>query len=847
MDPENENQDEEEINASNEEARKSSSSVFEKLKRKAKNDFFDKLKKTIIPVILPVVLKLMVPLIILATILLLASSVSDWFVSLFGNDNVSSLAVEEVLSDTEIVKGDDDGYYFSIDPDLVEKYIKELNEAYKNGNYYLDDEENEEILKEYGKYKDENGEIVEEGEEAEDEGTDEDTTNITNTNDEFTSDDLQDWFASDQFRPYFIRMLRAEIASSYPKLGTEGSFGKQTDKDGKTIIKSDRVDGKIINPQDKSGNYIAQGIIQVRRSFLEDVPNEEPGPGDYTGNAVDVDSIIGKIKDPNEAIVLVNCDGTKLSLGVAVSLNYLKQEGPIYDEKNEQYITKFSFENGNIKDTLEITLKTRNGYVINGSARITGDNTKAFEFPTAKVNGEERREIDIVFDDIKQNIVNAGGLIDEDPNLNNQEDKSIELTYLPYDEFKDLSNRSDKDALNYFSFDSEKGLIYYYTYTQVYGANENSFTLNENSVRYKTLTNMCSMPYNFLFALLQTTNDPEWVMAVVDQLLIESEAVILIQDQRTTTVVTDTYSYLQETETTTKGEDGTESKKMSSPSYPYNSYTQTTTTVQYTARAFINKAYTWCMNYEQRGTLTTQTTGPSVTSYTPSNLGGYSFNKSYENGNTTVYQSTQSYLSSSSTTTTSITCNVDEIQEKEISEKFLSTWKNKTGKYKLGEEYDQTGKEIKYKFPYRIKASSIPPDTLSEMSEYGIDIVLDLLKRHEDTQLHEQLLMYYWNIYTGQDIYDIDLEALLELFEEKISLNGSLLANFIMSHENLALWKYITGQSAQAPTKYITSDGQNYIVYEDGSGGRHNIAFGMATFLVRKRNNMSRMWKDRIL
>lgn len=416
------------------------------------------------------------------------------------------------------------------------------------------------------------------------------------------------------------------------------------------------------------------------------------------------------------------------------------------------------------------------------------------------------------------------------------------MTYIPYDEFKKLKNNGDKSILKYFSFDDgtnkdeeeekkntnteNSKKIYYYTYTSTNGQVE----FHENSYNIKTLTNMCSMPFNYLFALLQTTNDPEWVMSVVDQLLLESEAVLMIQDQKTTTETTETYSHMERQDITTEGEDGEPKVSIGSP-YAVVSSNSNSIDIQYTSRVFISKANTWCLNYEQKGTLST-TVSSNREDYDSGNPGNYSYGNPITDGDVTTYTSSEEFLSSVTTTITSTTCKVDVIQEKEISDKFLSTWKNETGKYKLGAEYVKDGKEIKYTFPYRSKASSIPPDTLSEMSEYGIDLVLDLLHRHEDTQLQEQLMMYYWNEYTGEAIYDIDLEKLLEMFEAKISLKGSLLANFIMSHENPPLWNYITGRSSTVPSKYITSDGQNYIIYEDGSGGRHNVAFGMATYLV---------------
>lgn len=394
MDPEDERQDEQDISQSIGEGKKTANNFFNMLK-KALNT----IKHLVIAVInLPTPVLALIG--ILTVIVLAWNAIGDWFEDLFGNDNVSALASAEIITDTKIAKGKN-GYYFEINQDLVDAYVKELNEAYKNGNFYLDDEENEEILKEYGKYKDENGEIVDENEGLENEQTNDDTNKEKWTNDEFTSDDLQDWFASEEFESYLIRMLRAEIASSYPKLGTDGAVGKQADG---TII-NDRPDGKITNPK-KGDNYIAQGIIQVRRQLLEDVPDMQDGPGQYAGNIADADSIIYDIVHSDK--VLVNCDGDKKSLEAALYGEYINQDGPNYVEG--QYITKFSFANTNIKDTLEITLTTHNGYIIDGQAVIKNGNTGGFDLPR---NKDGKRDIDTVFENIKQNIEDAGGIIEE--------------------------------------------------------------------------------------------------------------------------------------------------------------------------------------------------------------------------------------------------------------------------------------------------------------------------------------------------------------------------------------------------------------------------------------------------
>ncbi len=62
----------------------------------------------------------------------------------------------------------------------------------------------------------------------------------------------------------------------------------------------------------------------------------------------------------------------------------------------------------------------------------------------------------------------------------------------------------------------------------------------EPPIVFSTMTTMCSMPYNFLYALLQESTNPEWVMAVVDLLLEKSEIVLMIQDQLNVTTFTST-------------------------------------------------------------------------------------------------------------------------------------------------------------------------------------------------------------------------------------------------------------------------------------------------------------------
>lgn len=106
---------------------------------------------------------------------------------------------------------------------------------------------------------------------------------------------------------------------------------------------------------------------------------------------------------------------------------------------------------------------------------------------------------------------------------------------------------------------------------------------------------------------------------------------------------------------------------------------------------------------------------------------------------------------------------------KEINyKKFLGLWKNKEGKYIKGEEYDENGEEVAYALPEDENARYYIPAKISDENGQNINEVVELLALHENTQTHEQLMMYYWNVWMGEEVYDVDLDAILDIFDEKV-------------------------------------------------------------------------------
>ena len=94
-------------------------------------------------------------------------------------------------------------------------------------------------------------------------------------------------------------------------------------------------------------------------------------------------------------------------------------------------------------------------------------------------------------------------------------EEPINLDYLPLEKLRELITANDEKALNYYSID--EGLLYYATYREVITTvngeqTDRTYEITENPpISYETITNMCNMPFNYLFTLLQESKNPDWV------------------------------------------------------------------------------------------------------------------------------------------------------------------------------------------------------------------------------------------------------------------------------------------------------------------------------------------------
>ena len=164
-----------------------------------------------------------IKLLLIALIIFIFYSIISAFlyvIDLEGFSNASSRAVKTTLEEkVDIVQDQNNGTYFKISKDCLDDFLVELNRAMFEG--YYDDNAPSERDDEF-EYDPDDAEIKEQ--------------------------DLEDWFKTKDYKKYIIKMMRAQIASSYPKIGDYKGEGE--------------------NNVDANGDYVVQGIVQIKRTKM---------------------------------------------------------------------------------------------------------------------------------------------------------------------------------------------------------------------------------------------------------------------------------------------------------------------------------------------------------------------------------------------------------------------------------------------------------------------------------------------------------------------------------------------------------------------------------------------------
>lgn len=174
-------------------------------------------------------------LVLIAIIAVIVTALTH-ILDLEGTNSIVGVASAAVIKDhvnIQEAENSEDGYYFKIDKEVIDEYVKALDKAYKDGYYFVDSEDDDEDDGEGASNDQNDDEEDEENSEQEEFIYDEEDADIT-------KNDIADWFLTDNYEPYLIKMIKAQVATSYPRLGnytgedgTEDNVGNKQDKDRK--------------------------------------------------------------------------------------------------------------------------------------------------------------------------------------------------------------------------------------------------------------------------------------------------------------------------------------------------------------------------------------------------------------------------------------------------------------------------------------------------------------------------------------------------------------------------------------------------------------------------------------
>ena len=124
-----------------------------------------------------------------------------------------------------------------------------------------------------------------------------------------------------------------------------------------------------------------------------------------------------------------------------------------------------------------------------------------------------------------------------------------ELQYISKDDFYNRLNSGDSSLINYFTLDEEDWTVHV-----IKNSNEGINQNNVEKIDYRSMVNKYAMPFEFPLALALITQNPNFILAVID-LAQESRMVVTIAESKvvTNTVIRESYV---ETKTVTNRETG---------------------------------------------------------------------------------------------------------------------------------------------------------------------------------------------------------------------------------------------------------------------------------------------------
>lgn len=185
---------------------------FKDKNKKGKSNFVVKAKKVI--AVIGAILHTIWPILTIFVFFVVFAFFSSIF-DLEGDSSMVDSATSTLIEqDVEIVESNNGkGHYFKIDKKIMDNFILELNRAFEQGKY--DEADVPELDTDTD--RDDDDDIYEDDEDEDDE--DDDNFSYDEETAEIKKDDMKNWFRTEDYEEFMIKMIRAQIASSYPKLG----------------------------------------------------------------------------------------------------------------------------------------------------------------------------------------------------------------------------------------------------------------------------------------------------------------------------------------------------------------------------------------------------------------------------------------------------------------------------------------------------------------------------------------------------------------------------------------------------------------------------------------------------
>lgn len=406
------------------------------------------------------------------------------------------------------------------------------------------------------------------------------------------------------------------------------------------------------------------------------------------------------------------------------------------------------------------------------------------------------------------------------------------LSYEPLDGFEKMS---ETEILNHFSIEDDKICIASIDSTIDENGNEVRTPII-NKINYKDNISQYMVPIEFLLDLCLISQNSGFVLELADKIINETEIVIEVLQEQTVTSINKTNIYKEETETSTKTKKYNSEGKYISTSIntqdptitgPHTSTeTQTQTTIRSSLK--IHSVKNWIVEEEHTYNKTTNTStdeeGPFEIDDEEKGTHSYK-NETREDLEDGGYN-----LNSTSTIKRKIE------QTQTVKTEMTSDSYQEGVSEGVKDKVDEFIGMLKKSYPQKKSGPRRQPiDNLKN----GAEMLFQMLLNGGRTQNLEPIMRYILGKATGNNygVSDFDFSIFASHDFTSIGLLGSTISNYIKSWEDGSLWNYEMGKTATAKN-IVTQNGEDYcVVYEDGSGGHNNFAYGIATFLSNSKKD----------